>query len=183
MKTKTSKRDAILEAMLDLVVERGFHEAPMSLVSERSGASPGLIYHHFASKDAIIQALYERVRRIKTESVLKGYRPEMEAREAFVQGLCNMYEFYRRHQREMRFLEQYESAGFVCTPDEDNEAVQAFIRRFSPRSEGGVLQEWPRDVLEAMTLGTVGRLARLPKKIPAGVMREIAEKAWEMVKG
>jgi hypothetical protein len=30
-KTKPSKRDVILDARLDVVVERGFHEAPMSL--------------------------------------------------------------------------------------------------------------------------------------------------------
>ena len=53
-KTKPSKRDAILDAMLDIVVERGFHDAPMSLVAQRSGASAGVIYHYFASKEDII---------------------------------------------------------------------------------------------------------------------------------
>jgi AcrR family transcriptional regulator len=59
-KPKPNKREAILSAMLDVVAERGFHEAPMSLISERSGASAGVIYHHFESKEAIIQALAER---------------------------------------------------------------------------------------------------------------------------
>jgi len=59
-KPKPSKRDAILDAMLDIVVERGFHDAPMSLVAERSGASTGVIYHHFASKEKIIQVLSVR---------------------------------------------------------------------------------------------------------------------------
>jgi AcrR family transcriptional regulator len=36
---RANKRDAILDAMLDVAVERGFHEAPMSLIAERSGAS------------------------------------------------------------------------------------------------------------------------------------------------
>lgn len=36
---KPGKREAILDAMLDVVVERGFHDAPMSLIAERSGAS------------------------------------------------------------------------------------------------------------------------------------------------
>jgi len=60
-KAKPNKREAILNAMLDVVAERGFHEAPMSLVSERSGASAGVIYHHFESKEAIIQAYYVTV--------------------------------------------------------------------------------------------------------------------------
>jgi TetR/AcrR family transcriptional regulator, repressor of fatR-cypB operon len=41
----SDKRTAILDAMLDLVVERGFHAAPMSTLAKKSGASgvPGLI--------------------------------------------------------------------------------------------------------------------------------------------
>ena len=48
-KPKSSKRDAIL----DIAAERGFQDAPMSLVAERSGASAGVIYHHFASKKRV----------------------------------------------------------------------------------------------------------------------------------
>ena len=59
---KPSKRDAILDAMLDIVVERGFHDAPMFLIVQRSGASAGFIYHYFSSKEEIIHAVYESIR-------------------------------------------------------------------------------------------------------------------------
>ena len=128
-KARVNKRDAILDAMLDVVVERGFHEASMSLVSERAGASAGVIYHHFASKEEIIQALYERVRKLKGTSFLDGYSPAMDAKEAFVLIWANGYRFYRKHQREMRFLEQYEIAGFACQPDERPEGLEAEFQR------------------------------------------------------
>ena len=83
-KTKPNKRDAILDAMLDVVVEHGFHEAPMSLIAERSNTSAGLIYHHFASKEEIIQALYERIYALKTASILDGFAPDMDPQQAFV---------------------------------------------------------------------------------------------------
>ncbi len=56
-KAKPSKREAIPLAMLEIVTERSLHEASMSLVMERSGASAGVIYHHFASKEAILEAV------------------------------------------------------------------------------------------------------------------------------
>ena len=62
---KSDKREAILEAMLDLIVERGFHDAPMSVLAKRSGASAGVIYHYFPSKDELIRAVYERVKAVK----------------------------------------------------------------------------------------------------------------------
>src|ERR1700727_2362371 len=83
---KPTKRDAILNAMLDIVVERGFHDAPMSLVAERSGASAGVIYHYFPSKEAIIQALYERIRALKRASLLEGFSLDQDPRDTFIQG-------------------------------------------------------------------------------------------------
>ena len=184
LKSKPSKRDAILDAMLDIVVERGFHDAPMSLIGQRSGASAGVIYHHFSSKEEIIQALYVRIYALKLEAFLADFDVEKEPGHVFVQIFISLYNFYRKHQREMRFYEQYQHAGFACTPEQaaTDERSVAFAKRFSSKSRGGVLKEWPSDVLEEMTLGVVTRLARQPKKIATPLLREIAESMWEMVR-
>jgi AcrR family transcriptional regulator len=184
-KPKPNKREAILNAMLDVVAERGFHEAPMSLVSERSGASAGVIYHHFESKEAIIQALYERVRELKRAGLLEGYSPDMGAKEAFILVWTNWYNFYRQHPREMRFLHQYETAGFVCQPEKnphpDKKAME-FQRRFRSQSSGGVLNNLPPEVIQELTFGVVERLARQPRKLAPATLRTVAEKVWEAVK-
>jgi TetR/AcrR family transcriptional regulator, repressor of fatR-cypB operon len=184
-KPKPNKRDAILNAMLDVVAERGFHEAPMSLIAERSGASAGVIYHHFASKEAIIQALYERVRELKRASLLAGYSSDMDAKEAFILAWTNWYNFYRKHPREMRFLHQYETAGFICRPEKtphfDKQATE-FQRRFRSQSNGGVLNDLPPEVIQELTFGVVERLARQPRKLAPATLRTVAEKMWEAVK-
>jgi AcrR family transcriptional regulator len=184
-KAKPNKRDAILNAMLDVVVERGFHEAPMSLISERSGASAGVIYHHFASKEEIIQALYERIRALKRASLLQGYSPDMDAKDALILVWTNTYHFYRKHLRELRFLDQYENAGFVCQPEKnsppDRERTE-FERRFSSQSKGGVLNDLPREVIQELTFGLAMRLAKQPRKLTPGILRGVAEKVWESVK-
>jgi AcrR family transcriptional regulator len=185
-KIKSGKREAILTAMLEVVAEQGFHEAPMSLIGERSGASAGVIYHHFESKEAIIQALYERVRELKRASLLEGYSPDMDAKEAFILVWANGYHFYRQHLREMRFLDQYETAGFVCQPEKnphpDKKKVE-FERRFRSQSKGGVLNELPPEVIYELTFGVVARLARQSRKLPPATLRAVAEKVWEAVKG
>ncbi len=183
-KAKPSKHDAILDAMLDLVVERGFHDAPMSLVAQRSGASAGVIYHHFGSKEEIIQALYVRIRTLKIEALIGDFSPDQEPRESFIQGCLKLYAFYRKHKREMRFYEQYEHAGFACSTEtsQEDERLVAFARHFSSRSKGGVLNEWPIAVVEELTIGFVVRLASQTRKLPEPLLREIADGLWQMVK-
>ena len=184
-KAKPNKRDAILNAMLDVVVERGFHEAPMSLIEKRSGASAGVIYHHFASKEEIIQALYERVRALKRASLLEGYTADMDTKDALIQVWMNTYHFYRKHLRELRFLDQYEHAGFHCRPAKNSKADKEraeFERRFRSRSKGGVLNELPPEVIRELTLGLAARLAKQPRTLTPRVLRNVAEKVWESVR-
>ena len=181
--TKPSKREAILNATLDVVVERGVHGASMALISQRSGASAGVIYHHFTSKNAIIQALYDRIRAAQRDIFFAGYSSAMEPREAFLHVWVNGYGFFRRHVREMRFLEQYESAGFPCVPDEDGSGEGAdFERRFRSEALGGVLRDWPKPVLHELTVGLVIRLARQPEELTSDVLRDLAAKMWDVVR-
>src|ERR1700757_2618763 len=88
---RTDKKEAILNAMLDLVVERGLHDAPMSAVADRSGASPGVIYHYFPSKDDLIRSLYKRVAATKRAALLEGYSEEIPPREALLKIWLNAY--------------------------------------------------------------------------------------------
>ena len=183
-RAQPTKRDAILKAMLHVVVEGGFHEAPMSAISKRAGASAGVIYHHFRSKQEIIEALYEQVRERKTAGILKGYQPGMEARAAFLLVWTNMYDFYRRHKREMRFMEQYRNAGFPCVPEESlwTADERDLMVRFRRRSDGGELMDWPPEVMEQMSVGLAERLASLPRKLSAVDLRAVGEAVWESIR-
>ncbi len=183
-KAKSNKRNVILDTMLDIIVERGLHDAPISLLAERAGASPGVIYHHFKSKQEIVVALYERVQAEKATSFLRGYHSDMESEDGFIQVWTNGYEFYRTHAREMRFLDQYESAGFAQpkVPRLVPEAELHFLKRFRSRAEGGVLRDWPVEVLRDLTIEVVARLARQPQGVNASVLREVGKEMWKLVR-
>ena len=56
--SRDDKREAILQATLELVAENGFHDAPCSLIALRAGVAAGTIYRYFESKEALIQELY-----------------------------------------------------------------------------------------------------------------------------
>lgn len=181
---RPDKREAILTAMLDVVVERGFHDAPMSVIAQRAGASAGVIYHHFAGKDEIIAALYERIAAQKRASLLAGYSEALDVATAFRMVWRNEYHFCRQHVKEMRFLEMYEAAGFDCGHAEEpkDKTVAAFKRHFRSQTRGGVLNDWPEQVHYEMTFGLVTRLARLERKLTDRQLDEIGLAIWESIR-
>jgi AcrR family transcriptional regulator len=186
MAPKQDKKEAILEAMLDLVVERGFHNAPMSLLSKRSGASAGVIYHYFPSKEDLIHALYLRVKSIKRLVLMEGYSAGMPAQEAFLHVWMNAYHFYRTHSRETRFLDQYENSPFCGDTAPEDSAGQdpnhaQLLNAFRTKKAGGVLKDLPPEALHELSFGLAARLAKKPTPIKPAMLRKVAEACWEAI--
>lgn len=58
----------ILDAASDVFMECGFSDASMDAIAERAGVSKRTVYNHFDSKDALFEAITERmIRRFKEE--------------------------------------------------------------------------------------------------------------------
>ena len=189
---KPDKREAILEAMLDLIVERGFHDAPMSLLAKRSGASAGVIYHYFPSKDHLIHALYLRIKSIKYQSLFVGCVPAMSPHDAMVRVWINAYRFYCDHRRETRFLDQYENSPYGCAaasadgsapfePIETDRLTAEFTKLFRSRKRGGVFNDLPPDVIYELTLGLASRLAKKTKPLSRAALHQVAETLWTAI--
>lgn len=58
-------RARLLEATVDLLVERGFSGTSTTLVSERAGVSRGAQLHHFPTKNALVVAAVEHLTEVR----------------------------------------------------------------------------------------------------------------------
>jgi AcrR family transcriptional regulator len=57
---RDNRREEILRAALRVFAERGLKNATVSDIARAAGMSHGLLYHYFASKDALVEALFEQ---------------------------------------------------------------------------------------------------------------------------
>ena len=170
--------------MLDLVVKRGLHDAPMSSLAKRSGASPGVIYHYFPSKDDLIRAVYERVERVKHEALFRGYSDRMGARQALLHIWLNAYEFYRSHAKETRFLDQYLNSPYcrgTGKEDAKDPTMKRIVKWLRPKKHGGVMRDLPPEAIDSLTLGLAASLAKAQKEFSKSALTEIAETVWRAV--
>ena len=56
----TSRRELLLQAAADLFAARGYHAVGMDDIGEAAGISGPGVYRHFASKQALLEALCDR---------------------------------------------------------------------------------------------------------------------------
>jgi AcrR family transcriptional regulator len=57
----TSRKEAIIQAAVDLFAERGFHATSTSEVAALAGVSEGIIFYYFKNKEGILVELLGRV--------------------------------------------------------------------------------------------------------------------------
>ena len=110
---ETDKAEAILSAALELFVERGFHGTSVPSVAERAGVAAGTIYHYFASKEALVNALFKRCKAEISARVISEFPFERPVREQFRTIWERMTDFALAHPRELAFLELHHHGSYL----------------------------------------------------------------------
>lgn len=65
-------RARLLEATVELLIERGYAGTSTTLVSERAGVSRGAQLHHFPTKAALVVAAVEHLTRVRGEELARA---------------------------------------------------------------------------------------------------------------
>lgn len=108
----SEKREAIIQATLELVSENGFHGSPMAMVAQRAGVAAGTIYRFFESKDVLIAATYKYLEQRLHNKVLEGYPEQGCAREKFMHLSRVLVLQWISSPVEFRFMEQFHNSPY-----------------------------------------------------------------------
>jgi AcrR family transcriptional regulator len=109
----TEKGELILNAALDLFVERGFYGTSVPSVADKAGVAAGTIYHYFASKEALVNAVYKRWKAAISAEVLRDFPFDAPPREQFRRVWERMADFAVSHPKEFAFLELHHHASYL----------------------------------------------------------------------
>ena len=184
---KKDKREVILQAALELLATNGFQHTPMSLIVKHSGASAGIIYHYFTSKDELIQVLYKRVKTELSQAILSADIQRLPLGERFLQLWIRAFHYCVTHPYETAFLEQYESVPAkskqACEDLSEGEVV--FNQLLEEYQSQQLLKDLPYSALYELTFGVAIRLARQSDAEQFNkdetTLRSIAQACWDAI--
>jgi AcrR family transcriptional regulator len=90
---RPSVRPMLLDAALDLIAERGVAELTYDALAERAGVSKGGLLYHFESKEALLEALAERLieRYAEARRKTKEGLPDTPSRELKGYAIASMH--------------------------------------------------------------------------------------------
>lgn len=159
------KRNAIMEAALELIAEGGFHGAPMALIAERAGVGTGTIYRYFSGKDDLIVEICREIEKRIMDIISSDYPADEPLKARFLHigtALLNYFIAYPLH---FRYLEQYHNSPYGVSHRRDiifrQEGEHDLFKSLLSEGMGsGALKDLPVYVHFALAFGPLTSLAR-----------------------
>lgn len=156
------KREAILDAALELFAERGFYGTAVPLVAEKAKVGAGTIYRYFPSKEALVNALYQRHKGALAEALLTGFPTDAPFREQFHHFWSRVCAFASKNARALQFLELHHHGSYL---DDKSRAIEAQILRAAKALVDGaiatqILKPVPGELLMAIVWGSFRALVQ-----------------------
>jgi TetR/AcrR family transcriptional regulator, repressor of fatR-cypB operon len=185
---ESDKSEAILKAALDLFVERGFHGTSVPSVAHKAGVAAGTIYHYFASKEALVNALYQSLKRQIIAHVMGDFPFAAPTREQFRTVWGRMADFAVKNPREFAFLELHHHSDYL---DAESVALENRILDFGATvikaaQEAQVLKPLPPMLLMEFANGAFIGVFRagMTKRIPLTLETFLAAEScgWEAIR-
>jgi AcrR family transcriptional regulator len=182
------KREAILDAALELFVERGFHGTAVPEIAERAGVGAGTIYRHFASKEAIVNAMYQQYKGELTGSILRDFPVDKPARAQVGHLWQRLAAYAAAKPKAYAFLELHHHASYL---DAESVAIEKRIvdlgmHLLAQAQARGEVKQAPPMLLAALVQGAFigmvraaweGKLTLTPE-----IITQAEQAAWEMIR-
>jgi TetR/AcrR family transcriptional regulator, repressor of fatR-cypB operon len=184
---KADRRREILDAALELFVERGFHGTAVPEIAQRAGVGLGTIYRYFESKDQLVNELYRAWKAQLGEAIAQASL-QGTPRQQFHAIWERMLAFVHDHPKGFEFVELHHHAPYL---DDESRAQEKRMHDFGvalvmhAQSEGR-MRAGPPVVLMALIIGAFTGLVRFVREGRLVLDTEastLAEQAcWDLVR-
>jgi AcrR family transcriptional regulator len=182
------KREAILDAALELFAERGFHGTAVPLVAERAKVGAGTIYRYFASKEELANALFKLHKANLGEALMRGFPFEAPAHEQFHFFWRRAAAFAKNHPQALRFLELHHHQDYLDAESREIElrALTPAHAFFEQAGRNQVMKPFPSEVLMAIVWGSFVGLVKASWagriELTAKVLDQAETCCWEAIR-
>ena len=178
-KTNTDiRQEQIVEAALELIGENGVYALSISGIAERVGIVPSALYRHFKSKDDVLDAILELLRKRLMGNVERVREESSEAMQR-LKLLLNRHARMLSENRAIPFVVFSDGiyTGHSERKDRVAQIITGYLREIQKIIEDGCQEGSIRKDIDTHTAA----LMFLGMIFPAAVLRNVTEGRFDMI--
>ncbi|TVZ14316.1 TetR/AcrR family transcriptional regulator [Maribacter sp. MAR_2009_72] len=182
------KRNALIEATIELVNNDGFHATPMSKIAKMANVSPATIYLYFDNKQDLVNKTYIEVKSRYTAYAFETYRESMSVEEGFEVIWKRIADFKLKEVADAMFLAQCDNTPMIDEPSrrEGIKHLQPLLDLWARGKAEGIIKPISDYLLYAYSINPLSFLMLVENrgaiKIGAQELEEAFQAAWSSIK-
>jgi len=180
--------EAIYQATLTLVKDRGLAGITMSDISKAASIATGTLYIYFKNKEELIRALFWECRDKSAKKYFEGLDESATFEERLFTVFKNIVAFKMVRFEVSAFLEQAYHSPFLCVNDikKKQAALKPLLDLFSEGIEEGKLKALDSEMLLTFMFGVIHETVRkhhfAGQKLKADKLGEVYSLFWDGVR-
>lgn len=176
----TDKREALLNSALELFSSRGYENTPTSLISKNAGVATGTLFHHFGSKEELINQLYIDCKFRMMSSVEQAITGKATGEERIRAAWEVMISWGIENEERFLFIMQHKQSSFI--KEETRREIEAQSDELTAFAgeihQTGLFSDAPveltSELASALMEGTISYFRKNPEQFDDAETREIA---------
>lgn len=182
------RRQAILDAALQLFGELGFHGTTVPQVAQRAGVGAGTIYRYFEGKEALVNALFQHWKGEMGRALMNDFPTTLPVREQFHVFWRRMVDFATNNRAAFAFLELHHHKEYLDAKSCDVESTVLAAGRafFDETRRLQVTKPVSSDLVIAMVWGAFSGIIKGAWTFDIELTDEVLDQAeacmWEAIR-
>lgn len=186
---KTEKRDQLLQAALELFAEQGFRGTSTAEIAKHAGVATGTLFHHFSTKEELINTLYREIKTELAENMSQDMRVAQGARETIRLTWFNYVSWGLQNKRKYRLIKHCEASPYISESvrQECEVKFKPLFELFGNAIADGLIKDLPVELLLNLLSGSIDGFIRYltihPEEIDNQQLWEQAYSAsWDTIR-
>lgn len=182
------KREAILNATLELLASSGFHGFSIKQLAAKAGVATGTIYLYFQDRDSLIRELHMNILQRFAEAMFVDHNQALSLAEQHHHLCCNLWRFLVNNPSVLLSKAQFDHLppDILRSQRDDAWSLFAPLRAlFAKGRDSGQIKDLQDDVLASLSFEPYMYLARQQLigviKIDPARLGEIITASWDAI--
>ncbi|MCL1124501.1 TetR/AcrR family transcriptional regulator [Shewanella surugensis] len=124
---KVTKKQIILDTALALFVHQGFYGTSTALIAKQAGVATGTLFHHFHSKDELMQQLFLSIKQDFADTILLNRQENSDLKQEVEHLWNSSIQWALDHPLKQAFFQQY-SLSTVIPNEIKSHAMNSILK-------------------------------------------------------
>ncbi|WP_296311982.1 TetR/AcrR family transcriptional regulator [Winogradskyella sp. UBA3174] len=182
------KRNALINATIDLVNNNGFHATPMSKIAKMANVSPATIYLYFDNKQDLVNKTYIEVKALYTNYAFATYNTDTSVEVGFETIWKRIADFKLKECDNAMFLAQCDNTPMIdeLSRQEGIKHLQPLLDLWARGKKEGIIKPISDYLLYAYAINPLSFLVMAQKRdafqLDEAHIEDAYQAAWDSIK-